>query len=88
MGRPTSGSMAVWADWCGTPTGVRQGRETLRYRDSGVSPTGDRAKASTDMRQVGRRTKRVDVAEATEIWWLRVDSNHRPPHYECGALTN
>ena len=20
-------------------------------------------------------------------WWLRVDSNHRPQHYECCALT-
>ncbi|GEM_PF-3447821 len=20
-------------------------------------------------------------------WWLRVDSNHRPQHYECRALT-
>ena len=22
------------------------------------------------------------------MWWLRVDSNHRPSHYECDALTN
>ena len=22
------------------------------------------------------------------LWWLRVDSNHRPQHYECRALTN
>ena len=22
-----------------------------------------------------------------ETWWLRVDSNHRPQHYECCALT-
>ena len=21
-------------------------------------------------------------------WWLRVDLNHRPQHYECRALTN
>ncbi len=21
------------------------------------------------------------------IWWLWVDSNHRPQHYECCALT-
>ena len=23
----------------------------------------------------------------TVIWWLWVDSNHRPQHYECCALT-
>ena len=22
------------------------------------------------------------------FWWLRVDLNHRPQHYECRALTN
>ena len=23
-----------------------------------------------------------------DYWWLRVDLNHRPQHYECRALTN
>ena len=32
----------------------------------------------------------VEVLRPAEAktWWLRVDLNHRPRHYECRALTN
>ena len=43
-----------------------------------------------------RRSRRIDPSDvrgllrlvSAFIWWLWVDSNHRPQHYECRALTS
>ena len=35
----------------------------------------------------GHSTTAVDNTAVVE-WWVRMDSNHRPPRYKLGALTN
>ena len=31
---------------------------------------------------------RLPISPVPQIWWLQRDSNLRPQHYECCALTN
>ena len=34
-------------------------------------------------RHVGHEVDRQGCCKSLIVWWLRVDSNHRPQHYEC-----
>ena len=46
------------------------------------------AKQALSQLSYGPRLTSLSSAEASVGWWVWMDSNHRPPPYQDGALTN
>ena len=79
-----------------SPTDTSErGLEDLIVAAMTASAVADRYHVRPDLRPAGKWYRRrrsiagvnVQLAGNEMVWWLWVDSNHRPQHYECCALT-